>query len=137
MMCSIILRRKGIQMAHWGSCTNLTSPERCGAVQKCPEDESSDEPVCGSDGNVYRCDLLLYLSNLVKKAREKLCKNLNKKMFNDFLACTCKLASISHSSSTSVNEIIVVKCNDMPIGNLADMTCYVISNPDFVYKLYT
>lgn len=41
-------------MAHWGSCTNLTSPEKCGAIKTCPEDLSSDEPVCGSDSNVYR-----------------------------------------------------------------------------------
>lgn len=46
--------RKGIQMAHWGACTNLTSPEKCHTLKPCPEEESSDEPVCGSDSNVYR-----------------------------------------------------------------------------------
>ncbi|XP_067000155.2 serine protease inhibitor dipetalogastin [Anabrus simplex] len=40
---------KGIQLAHVGNCTNL------GEDDVCPEDCSDeDEPVCGSDGNVYR-----------------------------------------------------------------------------------
>jgi hypothetical protein len=47
--------RKGIQMAHWGACTNLTQIESCGHVkERCPDDEASDVPVCGSNGNVYR-----------------------------------------------------------------------------------
>ncbi|ODN03318.1 Agrin [Orchesella cincta] len=48
--------RKGIQMAHWGSCTNLTDVERCGNAKACPQEEEDDEPVCGSDGNVYRTE---------------------------------------------------------------------------------
>lgn len=42
--------RKGIQLAHVGECTTLKETEHC------PEDcaEVPEEPVCGSDGNVYR-----------------------------------------------------------------------------------
>ncbi|KMR04987.1 serine protease inhibitor dipetalogastin isoform x3 [Lasius niger] len=41
---------KGIQSAHVGECTTLKETEQC------PEDcaEVTEEPVCGSDGNVYR-----------------------------------------------------------------------------------
>ncbi|KAG8037555.1 hypothetical protein G9C98_005765, partial [Cotesia typhae] len=41
---------KGIQLAHVGECTTLKETEQC------PEDCSNEpeEPVCGSDGNVYR-----------------------------------------------------------------------------------
>ncbi|CAD1476030.1 unnamed protein product, partial [Heterotrigona itama] len=41
---------KGIQLAHVGECTTLKETEQC------PEDcsEVPEEPVCGSDGNVYR-----------------------------------------------------------------------------------
>lgn len=44
------LFRKGIQLAHIGECTTLKETEEC------PEDcnEVPEEPVCGSDGNVYR-----------------------------------------------------------------------------------
>jgi len=42
--------RKGIQLAHVGECTTLKE------IEQCPEDcaEIPEEPVCGSDGNVYR-----------------------------------------------------------------------------------
>lgn len=42
--------RKGIQLAHVGECTTLKETEQC------PEDcaQVPEEPVCGSDGNVYR-----------------------------------------------------------------------------------
>ncbi|XP_035711856.1 agrin isoform X2 [Folsomia candida] len=47
--------RKGIQMAHWGACTNLTQVENCAHFkERCPDDVASDGIVCGSDGNVYR-----------------------------------------------------------------------------------
>ncbi|GAB1867846.1 Serine protease inhibitor dipetalogastin [Camponotus japonicus] len=41
---------KGIQLAHVGECTTLKETEQC------PEDcaQVPEEPVCGSDGNVYR-----------------------------------------------------------------------------------
>ncbi|XP_015171859.1 PREDICTED: serine protease inhibitor dipetalogastin [Polistes dominula] len=41
---------KGIQLAHVGECTTLKETEEC------PDDcnEVPEEPVCGSDGNVYR-----------------------------------------------------------------------------------
>ncbi|KAG5305573.1 AGRIN protein, partial [Acromyrmex insinuator] len=41
---------KGIQSAHVGECTTLKE------IEHCPEDctEVPEEPVCGSDGNVYR-----------------------------------------------------------------------------------
>lgn len=45
--------RKGIQMAHWGACTNMTEKEQCANLQ-CPDTFENDVPVCGSDGNVYR-----------------------------------------------------------------------------------
>ncbi|KAK6618681.1 hypothetical protein RUM43_013072 [Polyplax serrata] len=46
---------RGVQMAHYGNCTQLVK-------DKCPTECSPDveeEPVCGSDGNVYRsvCEL--------------------------------------------------------------------------------
>jgi len=50
--------RKGIQMAHWGACTNLSINEAC-VQQKCPDGPEHEDIVCGSDGNVYRseCDM--------------------------------------------------------------------------------
>lgn len=46
----VTLFRKGIQLAHVGECTTLKE------IEECPEDcnEVPEEPVCGSDGNVYR-----------------------------------------------------------------------------------
>ncbi|KAJ8973067.1 hypothetical protein NQ317_004404 [Molorchus minor] len=41
---------KGVQFAHVGNCTDLKEQEPCPA--SC-ENEADDEPVCGSDGNVY------------------------------------------------------------------------------------
>jgi len=53
--CINFVHRKGIQIAHWGACTNLTVVEKCGGTKEaCPDDVASDVPVCGSDGNVYR-----------------------------------------------------------------------------------
>ncbi|KAG5872348.1 hypothetical protein JTB14_017032 [Gonioctena quinquepunctata] len=42
---------KGVQFAHVGNCTKLEEQEPC--PTSC-ENETGDEPVCGSDGNVYR-----------------------------------------------------------------------------------
>lgn len=42
---------KGVQFAHIGNCTKLKEEEPCPA--DC-ENEADEEPVCGSDGNVYR-----------------------------------------------------------------------------------
>jgi len=46
---------RGIQMAHLGKCSSLLSIEKC--PQSCENER--EEPVCASDGNVYRseCDL--------------------------------------------------------------------------------
>lgn len=44
------LYRKGIQLAHVGECTTLKETEDC--PENC--DDAHEEPVCGSDGNVYR-----------------------------------------------------------------------------------
>lgn len=51
--------RKGIQLAHVGECTTLKETEQC------PEDcsEVPEEPVCGSDGNVYRWLRTRYLNS--------------------------------------------------------------------------
>lgn len=46
---------KGIQMAHLGNCTSLKEIGPC--PSSCPDEIVNDtgaEPVCGSDGNVYR-----------------------------------------------------------------------------------
>ncbi|XP_018334897.1 serine protease inhibitor dipetalogastin, partial [Agrilus planipennis] len=52
---SIATCLKGVQMAHIGNCTTLKRS------QSCPSDcdNETKEPVCGSDGNVYKslCDL--------------------------------------------------------------------------------
>lgn len=79
-------------MAHWGSCTNLTTPERCGVAKPCPEEVESDEPVCGSDGNVYR------YRNKKLCAYGALYKNKNLSSFT---------ANIHHSSHSSK---LIVKC---------------------------
>ncbi|CAH1111256.1 unnamed protein product [Psylliodes chrysocephalus] len=42
---------KGVQFAHIGNCTKLKEQDPCPA--KCNED-FEDEPICGSDGNVYK-----------------------------------------------------------------------------------
>lgn len=42
--------RKGIQMAHLGKCSSLLSEEKC--PKNC--ENEPEEPVCASDGNVYR-----------------------------------------------------------------------------------
>ncbi|KAJ8925409.1 hypothetical protein NQ315_009241 [Exocentrus adspersus] len=42
---------KGVQFAHVGNCTKLKEQEPC--PSDC-ENETDEEPVCGSDGNVYR-----------------------------------------------------------------------------------
>ncbi|CAG7830673.1 unnamed protein product [Allacma fusca] len=47
--------RKGVQLAHWGTCTNFTTIDPCGS-QNCSDSSYSDVPVCGSDGNVYRSE---------------------------------------------------------------------------------
>lgn len=50
--------RKGIQLAHVGECTTLKESEQC------PEDcnDVPEEPVCGSDGNVYRYECIAALN---------------------------------------------------------------------------
>lgn len=40
---------KGIQLAHLGNCTLLQQRSSC--PDQCSEEEN---PICGSDGNVYR-----------------------------------------------------------------------------------
>lgn len=42
---------KGVQFAHVGNCTSLKESIPC--PSDCPAQEY-EEPVCGSDGNVYR-----------------------------------------------------------------------------------
>ncbi|XKL66702.1 hypothetical protein PGB90_010122 [Kerria lacca] len=46
---------KGVQLAHLGKCTPLLQEESC--PTSCNDEE--EQPICGSDGNVYRtlCDL--------------------------------------------------------------------------------
>ncbi|RZF33289.1 hypothetical protein LSTR_LSTR007634 [Laodelphax striatellus] len=46
---------KNVQLAHLGKCASLSDPDTC--PQTCNQDEM--QPVCGSDGNVYRsyCEL--------------------------------------------------------------------------------
>lgn len=48
---------KGIQLAHIGNCTSLKE-------QSCPKkcDNSTDEPICGSDGNAYEYNVLKIFS---------------------------------------------------------------------------
>lgn len=41
---------KGVQLAHVGNCTSLREPTPC--PTNC--DHVEPQPVCGSDGNVYR-----------------------------------------------------------------------------------
>lgn len=43
---------KGVQFAHLGNCTALLK-EQVACPDNC--DNVPEEPVCGSDGNVYRC----------------------------------------------------------------------------------
>lgn len=42
---------KGVQFAHLGNCTKLKEQTPC--PSKCDEDVE-EEPICGSDGNVYK-----------------------------------------------------------------------------------
>lgn len=49
---------KGVQFAHLGNCTALKEPARC--PDNC--DNVPEEPVCGSDGNVYRSDNKIFYS---------------------------------------------------------------------------
>jgi hypothetical protein len=44
------MRRKGVQLAHLGKCAELVKEESC--PTSCNDEE--EQPVCGSDGNVYR-----------------------------------------------------------------------------------
>lgn len=41
---------EGIQLAHVGNCTALKEPNPC--PSNC--DYDNEDPVCGSDGNVYK-----------------------------------------------------------------------------------
>lgn len=52
-MCNTYLNimfRKGVQLAHLGKCAELVKEESC--PTSCNDEE--EQPVCGSDGNVYR-----------------------------------------------------------------------------------
>lgn len=49
-MSVVVCYRKGIQLAHLGKCTTLAHADTCPGDCK----EEDGEPVCGSDGNVYR-----------------------------------------------------------------------------------
>lgn len=43
---------KGVQLAHIGNCTTLSVKERESCITSC--NDIGEEPVCGSDGNVYK-----------------------------------------------------------------------------------
>lgn len=45
-------RRRGTELAHVGACMKLTPDNNC--PESCADQQESDLPVCGSDGNVYR-----------------------------------------------------------------------------------
>jgi len=50
--------RRGIQMAHLGECSSLLSNEKC--PESCENEQ--EEPVCASDGNVYRSGDLTFIA---------------------------------------------------------------------------
>ena len=55
-----IIYRTGVQIAHVGHCYKYNPVERCPG--SCPDyDPNDDQPICGSDGNVYPslCELKL------------------------------------------------------------------------------
>jgi hypothetical protein len=47
--------RRGVQIAHIGSCTSLKDHE----CEECVDDDYEPRPICASDGNVYqnRCEM--------------------------------------------------------------------------------
>lgn len=51
--------RRGISLAHVGTCTKLKTINFQCTVDKCNDDDELTGPICGSDGNVYRslCEL--------------------------------------------------------------------------------
>lgn len=48
--------RRGTELAHVGACMKIVPDNQC--PESCLEQEESDLPVCGSDGNVYRSEFL-------------------------------------------------------------------------------
>lgn len=56
--------RKGVQLAHVGQCAPLLKNAPC--PSSCDDEEDpSEQPVCGSDGNVYRLKINKYLLIIV------------------------------------------------------------------------
>lgn len=54
-----ILDRRGVSLAHVGTCTKLKATNFQCTAEKCNDDDEATGPICGSDGNVYRslCEL--------------------------------------------------------------------------------
>ena len=48
----LVICRRGTELAHVGACMKVTLETNC--TDQCPEQQQTDLPVCGSDGNVYR-----------------------------------------------------------------------------------
>uniref|UniRef100_A0A2P2HX35 Agrin-like n=1 Tax=Hirondellea gigas TaxID=1518452 RepID=A0A2P2HX35_9CRUS len=49
--------KKGVELAHYGHCPDMSVIENCEA--ECSDEQEEQYPVCGSDGNVYQsnCDM--------------------------------------------------------------------------------
>lgn len=81
--------RKGIQLAHVGECTTLKETEQC------PEDcsEVPEEPVCGSDGNVYRWLRMLFKFQAICRFKTLSFRKL--RIINYFAYCKKKKNELS------------------------------------------
>ena len=53
----MIMSSKGVELAHYGRCPDMSTIEDCS--EECQDNEVENYPVCGSDGNVYKshCDM--------------------------------------------------------------------------------
>ena len=53
----VTIYSRGTELAHVGACMKIAPDNSC--PESCPDQQESDLPVCGSDGNVYRsqCEL--------------------------------------------------------------------------------